>query len=255
MVVKGTDIQAACVGPEDAGAEYVHLGIAGLHTVEASEQAIRSACAAGIAEAIKRRASSVALPAMGIVAGLSPVTSGKLMVQEAIRAARAGAPLKAIYLCCPDRDAWDRYNGAVNGYLKHLLDVLIWGPFITVDAIVELASGIVLVKRRNPPLGFALPGGFVDYGESLEDAVRREAREETGLELLDLRQFHTYSDPARDPRFHTITTVFTARASGEPKAGDDAADVKVVTPAEIGGIGFAFDHKKVLEDWLAHAQP
>jgi 8-oxo-dGTP diphosphatase len=94
-----------------------------------------------------------------------------------------------------------------------------------------------------------MPGGFVDYGESLEDAVRREAREETGLDLLDLQQFHTYSDPSRDPRFHTITTVFSARAEGKPRAGDDAAAARVVAPADIGGLAFAFDHRTVIEEW------
>jgi 8-oxo-dGTP diphosphatase len=112
-------------------------------------------------------------------------------------------------------------------------------------------AGVVLIKRSNPPLGFALPGGFVDYGESLESAVRREAMEETGLELLDLEQFHTYSEPGRDPRFQTVTTVFTARATGTPRAGDDAADVRVVRPEEIAGLAFAFDHGQVLAEWLA----
>jgi 8-oxo-dGTP diphosphatase len=107
------------------------------------------------------------------------------------------------------------------------------------------------VERSNPPFGFALPGGFVDYGESLEEAVRREATEETGLELSDLRQFHTYSDPSRDPRFHTVSTVFAAKAGGSPRAGDDAAAVRVVKPEEVPGLAFAFDHGKVLADWLS----
>jgi ADP-ribose pyrophosphatase YjhB (NUDIX family) len=119
-----------------------------------------------------------------------------------------------------------------------------------VDAIIQVPAGIVLVERSGPPLGLALPGGFVDYGESLEQAVTREAREETGLELLDLQQFHTYSDPSRDPRFHTITTVFSARAEGEPKAGDDAAAIRVVPVNEIGALSFAFDHGRVLEEWM-----
>jgi 8-oxo-dGTP diphosphatase len=81
--------------------------------------------------------------------------------------------------------------------------------------------------------------------------VRREAREETGLELLDLEQFHTYSSPERDPRFHTVTTVFSARAAGAPRAGDDAAEIVVVDPNRIGALPFAFDHRQVLEDYLA----
>ncbi|MGA2975907.1 MAG: NUDIX hydrolase [Spirochaetia bacterium] len=250
MNIRGVEIEPVCVAPEDAGAEFVFLGTTGALTQGADEHSLRAAYAKGIAAAMDRHAASIALPVMGILSGLTPVMAGKIMVQEAIRVARAGgAGLKKISLCCPDRDAWDAFSHAVNGYLKHLLDVLIWGPFVTVDAIIEIPSGIVLVKRSNPPLGFALPGGFVDYGESLEEAVRREAREETELDLLEPRQFHTYSDPSRDPRFHTITTVFSARAVGEPRAGDDAADVRVVRLEEIDKLVFAFDHKQVLVEW------
>ncbi|MDD5116607.1 MAG: NUDIX hydrolase [Candidatus Omnitrophica bacterium] len=118
------------------------------------------------------------------------------------------------------------------------------------DAIIELPEGIVVIKRSNPPFGWALPGGFVDYGESLEEAVKREAKEETGLDLTGIKQFHTYSDPQRDPRFHTIGTVFIAKAKGKPKAGDDAAGLKVVKRQELEKMDFAFDHKKIIRDYL-----
>ncbi|MDD5478038.1 MAG: NUDIX hydrolase [Candidatus Omnitrophica bacterium] len=124
------------------------------------------------------------------------------------------------------------------------------GPYVTVDAIIELSEGIVIIQRSNPPFGWALPGGFVDYGESLEDAVTREAKEETNLDLTEVQQFHTYSDPQRDPRFHTVGTVFIARAKGTPKAGDDAAGLKIIKLSEIKDIDFAFDHKKILGDYL-----
>ncbi len=176
--------------------------------------------------------------------------SAKILVQESIRVARTGnASLRRVFLCCPVEKAFKPFEKTVHGYLRHFLDVLVWGPFVTVDAIIRVPAGIVLIERRNPPLGFALPGGFVDYGESLEDAVCREAKEETGLDLLDPEQFHTYSDPSRDPRFHTITTVFSARAEGEPRAGDDAARSRVVPLNEIRGLSFAFDHARVLEEW------
>ena len=111
-------------------------------------------------------------------------------------------------------------------------------------------DGIVVIERSNPPFGWALPGGFVDYGESLEEAVKREAKEETGLDLIDLKQFHTYSEPDRDPRFHTIGTVFIAKAEGKPKAGDDAKGLKVVKLNEIQKLDFAFDHKKIIQDYI-----
>jgi len=124
------------------------------------------------------------------------------------------------------------------------------GPFLTVDAIIEVGGGVVLIERSNPPFGAALPGGFVDAGESLEEAVKREAREETGLELTGLRQFHTYSAPDRDPRFPTVSTVFIAKGKGTPKSGDDAASLKVVPMSEIEGMNLAFDHHDILRDYL-----
>ncbi|GBE05280.1 MAG TPA: NUDIX hydrolase [Nitrospirae bacterium] len=122
-------------------------------------------------------------------------------------------------------------------------------PFCTVDVIIEAGRGIILIKRKNPPPGWAMPGGFVDYGESLENAVRREAKEETGLDIQLVRQFHTYSDPARDPRHHTISTIFIATAQGEPQAGDDAGEAGVFTKGDLPD-DIAFDHRQILEDYF-----
>jgi 8-oxo-dGTP diphosphatase len=258
MYVRGVQIVVARGLAEAAGADLaVSEQDAGVQPCSQpgalpDERRIRAACAAGLMEAVVRRLETVALPAFGVLQGASPVLSAKILVQEAVRVARGGGTnLRRIFLCCPDEKAFKRFEKTVHGYLRHFLDVLIWGPFVTVDAIIQVPAGIVLVERSNPPLGFALPGGFVDYGESLENAVMREAREETGLELLDLQQFHTYSDPSRDARFHTITTVFSARADGEPKAGDDAAAVRVAPLDEIGRLSFAFDHAQVLAAWAA----
>ncbi|MCU0651025.1 MAG: NUDIX hydrolase [Candidatus Omnitrophica bacterium] len=123
-------------------------------------------------------------------------------------------------------------------------------PYLTVDAIIEHRGGIVLIKRSNPPFGWAIPGGFVDYGESLEDAARREVKEETNLEISGLKQLHTYSDPSRDPRFHTVTTVFCAKGKGKAVAGDDAAGICIVSPKQIKDMDCAFNHKDVLTDYL-----
>jgi len=129
------------------------------------ERSVRAACAGILEKARVGGALSLALPALGIDAGMSPVTSGKIMVQEAIRAARSGASgLTRIVLCCPRENDFPLFSKTVNGYLRHFVDVLIWGPFVTVDAIIEVRGGLVLIQRSNPSLGHALPGGFVDYG-------------------------------------------------------------------------------------------
>jgi ADP-ribose pyrophosphatase YjhB (NUDIX family) len=120
-------------------------------------------------------------------------------------------------------------------------------PVPTVDVIIEMGEKIVLVKRRNPPHGWALPGGFVDYGETLEDAARREALEETGLRITLKGQFHTYSAPDRDPRLHTISTVFLATAAGQPVAGDDALAAAIFDPGNLPAL--VFDHRDIMDDY------
>jgi len=127
-------------------------------------------------------------------------------------------------------------------------------PFPTVDIIIEVERedgrhGIVLIERKNPPYGWALPGGFVDYGESLEEAAIREAKEEASLEIELKFQLHTYSDPKRDPRHHSISTVYVARARGKPRAQDDAQEIGIFPPEEIT-FPLAFDHQKILADYL-----
>ncbi len=126
-------------------------------------------------------------------------------------------------------------------------------PVPTVDIIIEIEEdaggpGVVLIRRKNPPHGWALPGGFVDYGESLEDAAVREAREETSLDVDLVRQFHTYSDPSRDPRGHTVSTVFIAKARGVPAGADDALEAGVFRLDDLPG-PIAFDHAAILEDY------
>jgi 8-oxo-dGTP diphosphatase len=126
-------------------------------------------------------------------------------------------------------------------------------PLLTVDIIIELGTGagrtIVLVRRKNPPPGWALPGGFVDYGESVEAAAAREALEETGLRISIVRQLHVYSAPERDPRGHTVAVVFLARASGEPKGGDDASEARAFRPDAVPA-DLAFDHGEIIKDYL-----
>lgn len=121
-------------------------------------------------------------------------------------------------------------------------------PFPTVDVIVELPEGIVLIERGNEPYGWAIPGGFVDYGESLENAAHREIMEETALKVGELRLLGCYSDPARDKRSHNISTAYVARAEGTPQAGDDAKGFGVF-PLDALPQPLCFDHARILDDY------
>ncbi|NJL86807.1 MAG: NUDIX hydrolase [Leptolyngbyaceae cyanobacterium SM1_1_3] len=128
-------------------------------------------------------------------------------------------------------------------------------PAPTVDLIIELIDRphrpIILIERQNIPLGWALPGGFIDYGEAVETAAHREAQEETGLSVTLIEQFQVYSDPNRDARKHTISLVFLATATGTPQAGDDAKNLAVFNPWELPN-QLCFDHDKILSDYLRY---
>ena len=122
-------------------------------------------------------------------------------------------------------------------------------PALAVDIIIEMGNGgIVLIRRKNPPHGWAIPGGFVDYGESMETAAVREAEEETMLKITLTRQLHTYSDPSRDPRFHTVSSVYVAVAEGEPQGADDAMEARIFKMNALPE-NIVFDHRKILADY------
>lgn len=127
-------------------------------------------------------------------------------------------------------------------------------PTPTVDCLIELADRpgtLVFIERKNEPQGYALPGGFVDEGEFVADAAAREAKEETGLDVEIVELFHVYSDPERDPRKHTVSTVFIARASGTPTGGDDAASCIVCEPDALPA-PLVFDHARIVSDYVAY---
>ena len=141
--------------------------------------------------------------------------------------------------------------------MRHAIDLLAQlvtyrNPVPTVDIIIELVDRphrpIILIERKNPPLGWAIPGGFVDYGELVETAAVREAQEEIGLQVELIEQFHVYSDPNRDPRQHTLSIVFLATGTGEPQAADDAKNLGIFHAWDIPD-QLCFDHNKILKDY------
>ncbi len=126
-------------------------------------------------------------------------------------------------------------------------------PTPVVDIIIELSDGIVLIRRRNEPHGWAIPGGFVDHGEAVSTAAIREALEETGLEVTLVEQFFCYSDPDRDPRSHTVSTVFIATATGQPVAADDAREAGVFAREDLPS-PLVFDHPQILADYFHYRE-
>ena len=218
------------------------------------EHLIRRAGASALRLAAELGARVVALPSLGN-GDFPAVGAAKILAQEILRFARgATGAVERLVLCLPTDDEARIFESTVFGYINHVQNVLGRGPYVTVDVIIERPDGVVIIERSNPPYGWALPGGFVDYGEDLETAARREAREETGLDLQDLRQLRTYSDPDRDPRFHTISTVFVAQGQGAALAGDDARDLRVVPYARLLEGRYAFDHHQIIQDYLAQRE-
>jgi 8-oxo-dGTP diphosphatase len=129
-------------------------------------------------------------------------------------------------------------------------------PYLTTDGIVEIYDenenflGIVLIKRKNEPLGLALPGGFVDIGETVEEAVVREMKEEISLDVKIQKLLGVYSDPKRDSRFHTASVTYVCKAHGKPVGADDAKKATIYTLSELPMNKLVFDHRKILEDYL-----
>jgi len=247
----------------DLGTIHLDIVQADIRTVDAQakisdcdridQNSLRETVAKSLADAQNKGIKSMAFSDLGSKAAGFPVSgAAKIMVQEIMNYKRVyDAPeIGRIVFCINDQEAFGEFKSTLEGYVRHISEKLGPGPYVTVDIIIELVKGIVLIERSNPPYGWALPGGFLDYGESLEDAAKRETKEETNLDLEDLRQFHTYSKPGRDPRFHTVSTVFVAKGKGKPRFGDDAKGLKTVAYEDLLDLEYAFDHKDIIKDYL-----
>ncbi len=222
-----------------------------------TQESVRNAFAQALLISHQLQLKSILITSLINDAGKMPIVGeAKILIQEVLKFLKTKKTfLEKIVFCLETPQTHTIFKNTISGYITHLQDTLGEGPYVTVDIIIELKQGIILIERSNPPYGWALPGGFVDYGESLETAAAREAKEETNMELEELKQFHAYSDPSRDPRFHTVSTVFIAQGKGTPAFGDDAKGLKIVAYDELLCLEYAFDHKKIIEDYIKERKP
>ncbi|MFH1318073.1 MAG: macro domain-containing protein [Candidatus Omnitrophota bacterium] len=245
--------QAVLTTAGSLGVKYVIHATTMAMDFRTDEDIIRAATYNALQCARKHKISSIAFCALGCgVGGFSLESTSKIMAQEVFRYLKEekSPTIKKVVFVLSSQDAYVIFNKNVYLYLDYIDKKISQGPFITVDGIIEYEGGVVMVQRSNPPLGWALPGGFVDYGESVETAVVREVKEETNLDFIDFKQWKVCSDPARDPRFHTISVIFIGKGKGTLKADSDVKDAKGYKldslPSKI-----SFDHRKIIEEYSA----
>jgi len=224
------------------------------------QEIIRQATYSSLICAQENKVSSIAFCALGCGVGrFSLQAASKIMAQEVFRylwQVKEPTLEKIIFVLNSDK-SFKVFEKNVISYLEYISKKISAGPFLTVDGIIEYRQGIVMIERSNPPLGWALPGGFVDYGESVEAAVAREVKEETNLDFENFKQFKVYSQGDRDPRFHTASVVFIGEGKGNLKADSDAKTAGVFKLDFLSLKGrlrlpekIAFDHRKVIEDYI-----
>lgn len=179
------------------------------------------------------------------------VGTAKIVAQEIWKILKKDQHVfRTIKISVASSEDLELFQKTCEGYLNHIQTGLGEEPYCTVDIIIELPDGIVLIERSNPPYGWALPGGFIDAGEETNTAAVREAKEETNLDLVGVREFGVYDKPGRDPRFLTRSTVFIASGHGQAQFGDDAKGLKIIPYAQLTQLKFAFDHNQIIRDYL-----
>lgn len=264
---KGIEQEAMSKGPVEVGqaiitsagnlrAKYVVHAVTMKMDFKTDEEIVRKATYSSLICSQENKVSSIAFCALGCGVGrLSLEAVSKVMAQEVFRyqwKIKQPSLAKIIFVLNSNK-AFEIFNKNVIKYLEYINKKISSGPFLTVDGIIEYDRGIVMIERTNPPLGWALPGGFVDYGESVEEAVAREIKEETSLDFIDYKQFKIYSKGDRDPRFHTASVVFTGKGEGTIKADSDAMAAGIFKldslPEKI-----AFDHREIIEDYIQSRQ-
>ncbi|HDM37466.1 MAG TPA: NUDIX domain-containing protein [Candidatus Omnitrophica bacterium] len=231
-------------------AKYViHTATMGMD-FKTDQKIIRQATRASLQKTKDKGIRSIAFPALGCGVGRFPADeAARIMLEEVMTYCKKNDNLKKVLFVLYDDKTYNIFKEVVEDRFKKIKRKIENHPIPTVDIIIEKNNQIILIKRENPPFGWALPGGFVEMGETVEEAASREAQEETGLIIRNLKQFHVYSEPGRDPRFHTISCVFTAETDGEPKASSDAKEArffgKDALPDDI-----VFDHRKIIDDYF-----
>lgn len=218
-----------------------------------NQEIISKAISSALDLANEKKIETILIPALGCGVGKFPIReAGKIMAEEVINHIHSKTSLQKISFVLHTQTVYQAFKESFQNHAEYILRKLSKIPIPTVDAIIEIEKNkIILIKRNNPPYGWALPGGFVGYNESLEECVMREVEEETSLKVTDLKQFHTYSEPGRDPRFHTVSTVFIVKTKGSPFAKSDAKSFKIIDLKKLPPKReFAFDHWQIIRDWL-----
>ncbi len=229
--------------------KYVICAVLGKKSFEIDKEKIKLAIRDILKIAEEKKINSIAFSVLWLQEKISLKDFSRIMIREISTYLEKKSFLKEIVFILPDKKSSFFFRELVADCIGYIEREKGTYPIPTVDIIIELKEKIVLIKRKNPPYGWAIPGGFVEYAESLEAAATREAKEETNLSLQNLFQFHTYSNPGRDPRFHTISTVFIAQGKGNPEAKSDALELGIFNLQDLPG-KFAFDHKKIIKDYF-----
>jgi len=167
------------------------------HCAAFNQETIREVIAEAILKAEDKKKKAIAVSDMGCKNSDFPLTGlAKIIIQEAMKHARSfeSPSLQKVIVCSDNKETHQVFDDTIRGYVRHMIDDLGFGPYVTVDIIIEVKGGIILIERSNPPYGWAIPGGFLDYGESLEETAVREAKEETNMDLEKLSQFHNEGD-------------------------------------------------------------
>jgi len=226
--------------------------------IRTNEKIIRKAVCNVLLKTQEFKITSIGIPALGCGIEKFPFEmSAKIMAQEVFKFIHFNENvfLKEIGFVLMKDEAFKIFKRIVPSYINYIYHKIQRGPFLTVDGIIEIDKKVLLIERKNPPLGWALPGGFVDTGESIEEAVKREVEEETNIKTKSLKFFKVYSNPNRDPRFHTVSCVFIIEPQNKDfSASSDAKNARLFSEKEIKRLKIAFDHKKILQDYFSEYQ-